>query len=315
MIGEKFQICLTDDAVPFAVSTPRNVPYNYMSKLKLEIEQLLKDGVIMPVTEPTDWCSPITVVPKTNDKIRMCVDLTKLNKYIRWERYPNVTPLSQVANIAKERAKFFTSVDAAKGFYQVELDEDSQLLTTFITPFGRFKFLRAPFGISSISEHYNRRMDEAMAGLDGYRKIVDDIVIYDDEFESHVQHVRSFLQRCRDQRITLNEKKFVFGAESVTFAGLHLSKDGYHLDDNIVKAIKEFAPPRSRTDLRSFLGLVNQLSSSSSAISAITAPLRPLLSAKHDFVWNDVHEDAFKKAKQAITSSPVLDYYDPRRET
>ena len=76
MVGEMFKIRLTDDAVPFAVSTPRNVPYNYMEKLKTELDQLLKDGVIVPVTEPTDWCSPITVVPKTNDKIRMCVDLT-----------------------------------------------------------------------------------------------------------------------------------------------------------------------------------------------------------------------------------------------
>ena len=67
--------------------------------------------------------------------------------------------------------------------------------TTFITPFGRFQFLHAPFGISSISEHYNQRMDEAFAGLEGYRRIVDDVVIFDKDKEQHESHVRQFLQR------------------------------------------------------------------------------------------------------------------------
>ena len=81
-----------------------------------------------------------------------------------------------------------------KGYHQCPLDEESQLLTTFITPFGRFKYLRAPYGISSISEHYNRRMDEAFAGLSGYRCVVDDVVIYDSDETKHATHVRQFLQ-------------------------------------------------------------------------------------------------------------------------
>ena len=158
MEGELFHIALTDDAKPFCVHTPRTIPYALRDKLKSELELLQEQNIIAPVTEPTEWCAPIVVATKKGtDKIRMCVDLSHLNKYVRRERYQCPTPAQAVADIASENAKVFTKLDALKGYHQCPLDEESQLLTTFITPFGRFKYLRAPYGISSISEHYNRR--------------------------------------------------------------------------------------------------------------------------------------------------------------
>ena len=177
MDGEKFHITLTEDAKPFCVNTPRTIPFAFRDKLKVELELLQEQGIIAPITEPTEWCSPIVVTPKKGtDKIRMCVDLSHLNKFVKRERYQSPTPAQTVADIAAENAKVFTKLDALKGYHQCPLDEESQPLTTFITPFGRFKY-----GISSISEHYNRRMDEAFAGLSGYRRVVDDVVIYDSD--------------------------------------------------------------------------------------------------------------------------------------
>ena len=154
MPGEKFHISLTGNAHPFCVTTPRTVPLAYREKLRKEIDLLVGQGIIAPVTKPTEWCAPILVAPKKNSGgIRMCVDLSKLNKFVRRERYPSVTPAEAVADIAHSKAKYFTVLDALKGYYQCPLDEESQKLTTFITPFGRFKYLRAPYGICSISEH------------------------------------------------------------------------------------------------------------------------------------------------------------------
>ena len=174
----------------FCVTTPRTIPFAYRDKLKNEIDLLTSQGIITPVTEPTEWCAPIVVAPKKNsDRIRMCVDLSKLNKFIRRERYPSITPAEAVADIAQAKAKYFTVFDALKGYHQCPLDEASQDLTTFITPFGRFKYLRAPFGISSISEHYNWRMDEAFAGMHNFSKIVDDVFIFEEDKTEHVKHV------------------------------------------------------------------------------------------------------------------------------
>ena len=104
----------------------------------------------------------------------MCVDLSRLNKYVRRGRYQSPTPAEAIADITADDAKYFTIIDAAKGYHQCPLDEESQLYTTFITPFSRFKYLRA-YGLSSIAEHYNRQMAEAFEGLTGFRRIIDDV--------------------------------------------------------------------------------------------------------------------------------------------
>lgn len=316
MEGEKFHITLTEGAKPFCVRTPRSIPFAYRHKLKAELDLLLEQGIISPVTVPTEWCAPIVVAPKKNsDQIRMCVDLSHLNKFVKRERYQSDSPAQAVADIATDSAKIFTKLDALKGYHQCPLDEDSQLLTTFITPYGRFKYLRAPYGISSISEHYNRRMDEAFAGLLGYRRIVDDVVIYDSNEDEHADHVRQFLQRCTDKKIALNKEKCAFSQEEVTFAGFTLSANGYSVDKSIIAAISKFPTPANRTDLRSFFGLVNQLSASTPTIAGLLAPLRPLLSTKNEFMWSSELEAAFGSVKQSLTSAPILSYFDPVRPT
>ena len=174
MDGEEFHIHLTDDAKPF-------YQYVYRDKLATELELLQAQHIIAPITDVTEWCASIVVAPKKNSNcIRMCVDLSHLNRYVKHERYQSPTPAQAVADIATSNAKFFTVLDAVKGYHQCPLDEQSQLLTTFITPFGRFKYLQAP----------DRRMAEAFAGLTGFRRIVDDIVIYDSDITQHVKHVK-----------------------------------------------------------------------------------------------------------------------------
>ena len=316
MEGEKFHIALTEDAQPFCVRTPRTIPFAFRDKLKVELDLLQEQGVIAPVTEPTDWCAPIVIAPKKGtDKIRMCVDLSRLNRYVKRERYQSATPAEAVADIAAESAKIFTKFDALKGYHQCPLDEASQLLTTFITPFGRFKYLRAPYGISSISEHYNRRMDEAFAGLTGYRRIVDDVVIYDSDTSQHIDHVRQFLQRCAEQRITLNTDKWDFAQSQVTFAGFKLSAQGYCIDKSITDAISSFPTPANRTDLRAFFGLANQLSACTATLANLLAPMRPLLSTKNEFIWSPDLDHVFTNAKQTLTSSPTVSFFDPDKPT
>ena len=151
-------------------------------------------------------------------------------------------------------------------------------------------------------------MAEALVGLSGFRQIVDDIVIYDSTIEDHVSHVRQFLQHYAEKQIALNPQKCNFCVTKVKFAGFHLSFEGYQVDQSITDAISQFPKPTNHIDLRSFFGLVNQLSSSSSTVATLLTPLRSLLSTKNDFLWSDNHEKAFKAAKEAITAVPILSY-------
>ena len=316
MKGEKFKIHLTPDAKPFCVNAPRSVPYALLDKLKSQLDKLLVLDIIKPITQPTEWCAPIVVANKKGtDEIRMCVDLSHLNKYVQRELYKSPTPAEAVADIEADNAKIFTCFDALKGYHQVPLDEESQKLTCFSTPFGRFMFVRAPYGISSISEHYNRRMDAAFQGLSGYRKIVDDVTVYDSDFDQHVHHVRQFLRRCEEHSIALNPDKFQFAQESVQFAGFMLSTDGYKLSDDITKAISSYPTPSCITDVRSFFGLANQLSGSSDQVAPALTPLKGLLSSKNAFTWTENHDVAFEQAKNVLTTAPTLAFYDMNKPT
>ena len=280
MTGNEFHISLIDDAKPFCVNTPRSIPFMYHDKLKSGLELLQRQNIVAPITEATEWCAPIVVTPKKNsDNIRMCVDLLHLNRYVRRERYQSPTPAEAIADIAATNAKYFTVFDAMKGYHQCPFDTDSQCLTTFITPFGRFKYLRAPYGIASISEHYNRHMAEALAGLSGFHRIVDDIIIYDSTIEDHVSHVRQFLQRFTEKQIALNPQKCKICITKVIFAGFNISSEGYQVDRSITDAISQLPKPTNRTDLCSFFGLVNQLSSSVSTVATLLISLRPLLTS------------------------------------
>ena len=182
-LKDDYKIELKSDAVPYALTTPRRVPLPLLPKVKAELQRMEEMGVISKIDTPTKWCAGMVVVPKPNGKVRICVDLTKLNASVCRERLmlPSVEYiLAQIGG-----AKYFSKLDANSGFWQVELDPESSELTTFITPFGRFHFNRLPFGITSAPEHFQRRMSELLQDLEGVVCLIDDILIYGKTREEH----------------------------------------------------------------------------------------------------------------------------------
>ena len=133
-----YHIQLKDGAKPLALTAPRRVPVPLLPKVKAELDRMKQLGVIIPVKEPTDWCSGMVVVPKPQYKVRICVDLTQLNKSVRREHHQLPAVEQTLAQLAG--AKVFTKLDANSGFWQIPLSPESFLLTTFITPFGGFCF-------------------------------------------------------------------------------------------------------------------------------------------------------------------------------
>ena len=175
MQGEQFHISLLDSVKPFCINTPKAIPFAYHDKLKAELNLLEEQQIIAPITTATKWCAPIVVTPKKNtDCIQMCVDLSHLNCYVHRKNYQSCTLAQVVVDITATHAKYFTVLDTLKGYHQFPLYQESQPLTTFIMHFGRYKYLCAPYGISSISEYYDRRMAKAFTGLTGFHRVVDE---------------------------------------------------------------------------------------------------------------------------------------------
>ncbi len=146
-----------------------------------------KEGVISKVSEPTPWCAGLVVVPKKSGSVRLCVDLKPLNRSVLRETHPLPKVDETLAQLAG--AKTFSKLDANSGFWQIPLSQSSRLLTTFITPMGRYCFNKLPFGISSAPEHFQRRMSELLTGLQGVLCQMDDILVFGKDEAEHDQRL------------------------------------------------------------------------------------------------------------------------------
>ena len=180
----------------------RKVPLAVREPLKKEIERLVSKGILEPVDVPTDWVSSLVVVMKSNGKVRLCIDPKPLNRALKRNHYP--LPVIDDLLPHLTNAKVFTVVDAKNGFWHVLLDDDSSFLTTFGTPWGRFRWTRMPFGISPAPEEFQRRLVQALEGLEGVMPIFDDILVFgvgenqEEAVRDHDEKLMALFERCRN---------------------------------------------------------------------------------------------------------------------
>ena len=242
-IQGEYTIQLREGAVPFALTTPRRVAIPLMGSVKAELQRMESLGVISRVEAPTDWCAGMVVVPKANKRVRICVDLTKLNENVRRERHPLPAVEQVLAQIAG--ACVFSKLDANSGFWQIPLSAESAPLTTFITPFGRYHFNRLPFGITSAPEHFQRRMAAILEGLEGVVCLMDDVLVYGRTQGEHDERLDAVLARLQEMHITLNREKCSFSQSQVKFLGQVLSPSGVSSDPEKISAILRVREPTS----------------------------------------------------------------------
>ena len=270
-------------------------------------------GVIKKVFEPTPWCAGMVTVPKKSGAIRICVDLKPLNESVLREVHPIPRVDDILAQIAG--AKVFSKLDANSGFWQIPLAKKSRLLTTFITPFGRYCFNKLPFGISSAPEVYQRRMHHILEGLPGVVCLMDDILIFAQNQKEHDVRLANTLKHLQEAGVTLNRDKCAFNRRSIKFLGHIIDEHGIRADPEKTSAISKMSTPKTITELRRFMGMVNQLGKFSSRIAQISQPLRACLSTKNAWAWGPDQDQAFEEVKKELTQPMVLALYDPTART
>ena len=247
----EYNIQLDKEGHPM-VHPPRRVPVPKKKAMKAELDKMVTNKIIVPLTVPTDWVSSVLAVPKKDGSVRICLDPKDLNTAIKRSHYPLPTVDDVTSLLTK--AKVLNVMDAKSGFWQVKLSESSSYYTTFNTPFGRFRWWRMPFGISSTPEVWQRKMNEAIQDLCGVEVIADDFLVGGfgdtvlEAIKDHDQNLTAFLQRCRKLNLTLNPQKVKLRMSEVPFMGHLLTADGIITDPNKVRAIKDMSTP---TDVKS----------------------------------------------------------------
>ncbi|XP_035676225.1 uncharacterized protein K02A2.6-like [Branchiostoma floridae] len=304
---EEYHITVDPDVEP-VIHPPRRVPLELREKLKKQLEEMTKKGVISEVTQPTDWVNSIVIKEKPNGKLRICLDPRDLNLALKRNHYP--TPTLEEITPSLAGAKVFSKLDASNGYWNIKIDEESSLLTTFNTPYGRFKFNRLPFGLKVSQDVFQRKIDETYRGCKGAIGIADDIQVYGKTDDDHDFHLHEAMEKTRQAGIKLNASKCIIKESECKFFGMIYTAEGVKPDPEKVKAIHDIKAPQDEKELRSLLGLIQYMSAFIPKLADRTTNIRELLKEDVEYKWSASHTEDLNKIKQLISEKTTLQYYD-----
>ena len=309
-----FQLKLHIDQQVQPVAQPLRRPaFSLKEKIEKKLDELLREDIIEQVEGPTPWVNPVVVVPKPNGDVRLCVDMRCANKAIIRERHP-IPTIDEVLEDMQE-ASVFSKLDLKWGYHQVELNEESRSITTFITHKGLFRYKRLMFGITSAPEKYQQVIQQVLHDCSGTANISDDIIVYGSDTAEHDVRLEKVLARLKDKGLTLNEEKCVFHMPKLTFMGLVLSQQGIGPTEEKVKAVNEAREPQNVSEVKSFLGLVNFNARFIPDLATVAEPLRRLTKKGEPFIFGPEQQVAFTELKRRLAQADTLGYFDRTAKT
>lgn len=316
MTGPPIEIHVEETAKPRTCHTAAPIPLHWQERVHRDLIRDEALGVIekVPYGEPVSWCHRMVVTRKHDGSPRRTVDLSPLNKFCKRETFSAEAPFPMARRIPGKTWK--TVTDAWNGYHSVPLRASDRHLTTFITPFGRWRYTRAPQGFLSSGDGYNRRFDAILSNFERKERCVDDTIFYDENLEEHWWRTIDFLSTCGAAGIVLNPDKFQFAQRDVDFAGFKITESKILPLPKYIEAIKSFPTPTSTTDIRSWFGLINRVASYAKLREALTL-FRPFLSPKYKFFWSPTLDRAFEESKGVIIDAihKGVEIFDIQRPT
>ena len=285
--------------------------------LREEVDAHLKDLEGQRIIERVDssaWISPIVVSRKRNGKIRLCVDLRKVNGAIETSGYP-IPDMEEMLN-QLNGSVMFSCLDLKSAYHQLNLHEEARDLTAFVTHSGLYRYVRCPYGLKSLPQCFQKVMETLLRGLPGVQVYLDDVVICGRTRAEHDSRLQAVLERLQRHEVTLNRDKCLFGVESVEFLGFVISKEGISVNPARVQGIRDMQIPQTTKALQTALGMFGFYSRFVKNYSTRVEVLRrQLRKDAGPFRWTTEMEAAFHDVRNAIISSTALAMFDPTRPT
>ena len=240
-----------------------------------QVQQMLASDVIRPSNSP--WALPVVMVKKKDGSLRFCVDFRQLNA----ATVKDAHPLPRIDDLfdALHGARWFSTLDLKSGYWQVPIMERDKEKTAFRTSSGQlYKFNQVPFGLCNAPATFSCLMDRVFSGLHWETCLfyLDDIIVFSSTWEEHLARLRQVFERLRHANLKLRAEKCAFAAKEVSYLGHRVTEEGLLPDSALLAAIREIPPPKTATEVRSFLGFTGYYRRYGKNFAAITDPLHAL---------------------------------------
>ena len=272
--------------------------------MKTECDRLVKLGVLEECQE-SEWAAPTFIIPKKNNTVRFISDFRKLNAALKRKPYP--IPKIQDMLQKLEGFKYATALDLNMGYYTIRLNPDAQNLCTIVLPWGKYKYKRLPMGVAGSPDIFQAKMSSLMAGLEFVQVYLDDcLVISTTTFADHLAKLQKCLERISDAGLRINADKSYFGRDAIEYLGYWVTRNGIQPLPDKVDAMLKMEEPKTKKQLRAFVGLVNYYRDMWRRRSHVLAPLTALCSATQKWVWGEEQQQAFADVKRMICKEAIL---------
>lgn len=302
----------TTNDVPIYTKSYR-YPYVHKAEVQEQIAKLLNQNIIRPSYSP--WSSPVWIVPKKKDasgkqKWRLVIDYRKVNEKTITDKYPipNINELLDKLG----RCMYFSTVDLASGFHQIEMEPKDIPKTAFSVEGGHYEFIRMPFGLKNAPSTFQRVMDNVLRELVGKICLVylDDIIIFATSLQEHISNLELVFERLRDSNFKIQLDKSEFLRKEIEFLGHIVSTEGIKPNPGKISAVKEFPTPRTPKQLKSFLGLLGYYRKFIPNFAKITKPLTVCLKKGNAIKLTEDYRKTVEMCKNLLCNDPILQYPD-----
>ncbi|WMV13510.1 hypothetical protein MTR67_006895 [Solanum verrucosum] len=270
----EFPIELIPGSTPISITPYRMAPAE-LRELKAQLQELLEKGFIRPSVSP--WGAPVLFVKKKDVTLRLCIDYRQLNRITIKNRYP----LPRIDDLFDQLkgAKVFSKIDLRSGYHQLRVRAEDIPKIAFRTRYGHYEFLVMPFGLTNAPVVFMDLMNRVF---------------------------KPYLDQFMEKELYAKLSKCEFWLDEVTFLGHVVSIEGVKVDPSKIQAVVDWRPPKSPTEVRSFLGLAGYYRRFVKDFSIIASPLTKLLQKEVKFIWDDKCQESFETLKSLLTQAPIL---------
>ncbi|XP_068233339.1 uncharacterized protein [Palaemon carinicauda] len=289
------------EASPIKQSPYRLNPFK-RDIVKDEVKYMLDHGLVEPSFSP--WSSPVVLVKKEGGEHRLCFDYRKVNSLTKTDSFPLPRVEDCIDRVGS--AKYISKFDLLKGYWQVGLSPRARKISAFVTGDGLYECKVMPFGMKNAAATFQRLMNFITCDLEGCVVYIDDLIIYSDDWETHLKRIRALFEILRKAGLVVNLRKSDFAQAKVIYLGHEIGLGKVAPKKANVEAISDFPAPQNRRGVRRFLGMVSYYRRFVKNFSDIAHPLTNLLKKDVKFIWDEQCQESFDKLKASLMTFPLL---------